>query len=196
MSSFKALVVWGTLAPCFALVLSSAGFSQSSNSYPSTPAELAQTQQLNQNGIGTNNVAVAQNKVDNAKYQTQLAQYRARVKNYQEQAAGYEAARDRYVEQRAKYRRSNWPSRYEHNIIVDTNELLGASVHTSNGHVVGHVEEISLASGHVDALRVTLDRSRGNVWIESADLRFDADKKVVLTDLNRLDLYEMTHESY
>ncbi len=196
MSFIKTIALWGSLAPCLALAMTSAGFAQSAISQPSTPAEQAQTQQYNQNVIDANNAAIAKNALNNEKYQAQLTQYRARVKNYQEQSARYEAARDRYAVQRAKYRRDGWSSRHEHNIIVDTDELLGSPVHTSNGHTIGHVEEIALVSGRVDALRVTLDRSRGDVWIESADLRFDADKKVVLTNLDRLDLYDMTHESY
>lgn len=56
--------------------------------------------------------------------------------------------------------------------------------------------EIAMASGRVDALRVTLDHRKGDVWIESADLRFDADKKVVMTNLNSRNLFEMTKLSY
>jgi hypothetical protein len=196
MSFVKKVAFWGALTPCFALVMMGAGFAQSSNSQSSTPAEQARTQELNKSIIDNNTAAIVQNNIENEKYLARLSQYRAHIKNYQEQSARYEAARDRYAVQRAKYRRDTWSARYEHNIIVDTDELLGSPVHTSSGHTVGHVEEIALASGHVDALRVTLDRSRGDVWIEAADLRFDADKKVVLTNLDRLDLYEMTHESY
>jgi sporulation protein YlmC with PRC-barrel domain len=193
MSSIKTIALLGSLAPCFALVLTSAGFAQSSNSHLSTPAEQAQTQKYNQNVIDANNAATKQNNINQEKYQAQLKIYRMRIKNYNEQAANYEAERDQYIAQRAHYRRGKWPSRYESNIIVDTDKLLGSPVHTSDGHTVGHVEEIALLSGHVDALRVTLDHNKGDVWVESADLRFDAKKNVVLTNLNSLDLYDMTH---
>jgi hypothetical protein len=185
------------LAPCFALALSGAAFAQSSS------AEQAQTQQLNQNITNANNAADAQSDQNNAQYQAQqqlyqeqLREYRARVRNYEERAGRYEASRDRYLAAHARYHRGAWSSRYEHNIVVYKGELLGARVETSNGRTIGHVEELALAGGHVDAVRVTLDRGYGDVWIESSDLRFDADERVVMTDLDRHDLYEMAHENF
>jgi hypothetical protein len=198
MPSIKTLVLWGVLAPCFALVLSGASFSQ-----PSTPAEQSQTQQLNQDTSTTTTVPVTPTDQANAdyqaqqlQYQEQLRQYRANRQNYEERSARYYAARDRYLSAHARYHRYGWPSRYEHGIIVYTDQLLGARVQTYNGRTVGRVEELALARGHVDAVRVLLDYDRGDVWIESADLRFDADKRVVVTNLDRHDLYEMTHETY
>jgi len=198
MQSVKTIALWGVLAPCFALVLSGAAFAQSS-----TPAEQAQTQQLNQNVTNANNAAVAQSDQANAEYQAQqqlyqqqLQQYRASRQNYEERSARYYAARDRYISAHARYHRGVWSSRYEHSIVVYKADLLGAPVETYNGRIVGHVEELALANGHVDALRVTLNHDRGDVWIESADLRFNADERVVKTDLDRHDLYEMAHENY
>jgi sporulation protein YlmC with PRC-barrel domain len=125
-----------------------------------------------------------------------LRHYRAGQTNYEERAVRYEAARERYIAGHARYQRLGWPARYEQRLIVDTTDLLGAPVHTANGRTVGHVVEIALGSGRVDALRVSLDSRRGDVWIESADLRFDADRKIVMTNLNRQDLYVMTRETY
>jgi len=194
MSSAKSLILWSALASCFVLISPDAAFAQTT--VLSSPAEKAQTQQINQNITDANNAANEQYRQNEARYQEQLLQYRASNRNYHEQAARYEAARERYAAQRARYRRGNWPANYQHSIIVETNALLGARVETSNGKSAGHVEEIALASGRVDALRVTLDRNKGDVWIDAADLRFDANKKLVLTDLDNLDLYEMTHETY
>ena len=196
MMSVKTLALCGTATLCIAFALSGAALAQSTTSQSSTPAEQAQTQQLNQDITNANADADAQSARDNAQYQAELLQYKASQANYEESAARYEAARDRYVAANARYRRGAWPSRYEQSLIVGTSDLLGARVHTANGRTVGRVEEIALSSGHVDALRVTLDRGRGDVWIESADLRFDADQKVVMTDLDRQDLREMTHETY
>ncbi len=202
MMSVKNFALSSAFPVCFALFLLTAGPIAASEP-DSTPAEQAQTQQLNQNITKANAAADTQNTENNAEfqaqqahYQEQLAVYKAGQENYEERAASYESARERYVAGHARYHRASWPGRYEQRLIVGTNDLLGARVHTSNGRTVGHVAEIALASGHVDALRVTLDNSRGDVWIESADLRFDADKKVVMTNLNRRDLYVMTHESY
>jgi len=203
MESLTTRPLWGASSLWFALALSGAALAQSSNSQPSSAAERAQTEQLNQGISDANNSADAQIDRNNAQYQAQqqvyqeqLQQYRTRVTNYEEKAGRYEAARDRYTAAQARYHRAVWPSRYEHSLIVDTHDLLGAQVHTSAGLAIGHVEEIALSSGHVDALRIMLDLGRGDVWIESADLRFDPESKVVITNLDRQDLYEMTHESF
>jgi len=202
MMSVKTLALSGASPLCFALVLLAASPAAASGP-DSSPAEQAQTQQLNQNITDANTAADVQDAQNNALYQAQQDRYREQLRlyrasraNYEERSANYFAARDRYIAGHARYHRAAWPARYEHRLIVDTNDLLGARVHTSNGRTVGHVAEIALASGRVDALRVTLDHRRGDVWIESTDLRFDADKKVVMTNLDRRDLYEMTHETY
>jgi hypothetical protein len=202
MISVKTLALSSASSLCFALVLSAAGPAAASQQ-DSTPAELAQTQQLNQNITNANTAADAQSAQNNTLYQAQqdryreqLRLYRASQTNYEERAASYEAARERYIAGHARYHRAAWPVRSNQRLIVDTNDLLGARVHTSDGRTIGRVEEIALASGRVDALRVTLDHSRGDVWIESADLRFNADQNVVMTNLDRQDLYEMTHETY
>lgn len=169
----------------------------------SSPAEQAQTQQLNQSITNANAAADAQSTEQNAvykaqqeRYREQLRIYRAGQQNYEERATAYLAARDRYVAGHARYHRAAWPSRLNQSLIVDTNDLLGSNVHTADGRTVGHVQEIALASGRVSALRVTLENDRGEVWIESSGLRFNADKKVVMTNLDRHDLYVMTHETY
>ncbi len=199
MTSIRTITLSSASALCFLLAAGPAVASQAD----STPAEQAQTQQLNQDVTNANAAADAQSVEKKAvyqgqqnRYQEQLAVYRESQANYQERAASYEAARDRYIAGHARYHRAVWPARYEQRLIVDTNDLLGANVHTANGRTVGHVVEIALASGRVDALRVTLDHSKGDVWIESADLRFDADKKVVMTNLNGRNLIEMTNEAY
>lgn len=165
----------------------------------STPAEKAQTDQLNHDVTHANAAVDAQSIEQKAvytgqqtRYQEQLQLYRADKANYEERSGRYLAARDRYISAYAHYHRAGWPSRYQHRLIVDTSDLLGASVHNANGHSVGHVVEIALNAGQVDALRVTLDRDRGDVWIQSADLRFDASDKIVMTNLTTRDLVEMS----
>lgn len=202
MMSVKTLALSGALPVSFAFFLLTTGPATASQP-ESSPAEQAQTQQLNQDISNANAAADAQSDQNNAayeaqqaRYQEQLAVYRAGQANYEERAAAYLAARDRYVAGHARYHRAAWPVRSDQRLIVDTNDLLGANVHTTNGYMIGHVVEIALASGRVDALRVTLENGRGDVWIESADLRFNADKRVVMTNLDRRDLYEMTHEAY
>jgi len=184
MQPVRTLLLCGACA----LTLSGAAFAQSSPA-AHAPWQLGQ---------------VAQNDSQNATYQERVQQYQeqqrlyqAQRQNYDAQAQRYLAARDHYRADRARYHRFGWPAHYEHSIIADKGELLGAPVRTYNGRDIGHVEELALSpSGHVDAIRVTLDRDNRNVWIESADLRFDADARVVMTNLNRDDLYIMANETY
>lgn len=202
MMAFKSVSLSGALPLCFVALLLSAGRTVASEPN-STPAEKSQTQQLNQSITHANAVsdaetaeksAVYQAQVD--RYQEQLKVYRAGQENYEERAAAYLAARDRYVSAHARYHRASWPADADKRLIVDTNDLLGADVHTWNGHTVGHVVEIALISGKVSALRVSLDSRKGDVWIESPDLRFNADKKFVMTNLSRRDLNAMSRDTY
>jgi hypothetical protein len=202
MMSIKTIALSSAFPISFAVFLLAAAPALASQP-GSSPAEKAQTQQLNQVITDSNAAADAQSVEKNAvyqgqqdRYQEQLRRYRAGQTNYEERAVRYEAARERYIAGHAQYQRTGWPVRYEQRLIVDTTDLLGARVNTANGYAVGHVVEIALAGSRVDALRVTLDSSRGDVWIESADLRFDADRKIVMTNLNRHDLYVMTRETY
>ena len=202
MKSARTLIRIGTLPVVFALCLLSVG-SIAAAQPDSSPAEKAQTQQLNQNITDANAAADAQGTEQNAlykaqqeRYREQLRVYRAGQQNYEERAAAYLAARDRYISGHARYHRATWPLRFNQSLIVDTADLLGSYVHTVDGRTVGHVQEIALQDGRVSALRVTLEYDKGDVWIESADLRFNADKKVVMTNLDRHDLYVMTHETY
>lgn len=182
------------------LLASSASFASEPDS---SPAEKAKTQQLNQSVSQANAVSDAQSAEKNAVYQAQVDRYREQLKayragqaDYQERAADYLAARDRYVAGHARYHRVSWPASASERLIVDTTDLLGADVHTSAGHTVGHVVEIALVDGQVNALRVQLDTKKNDVWIEATDLRFDADKKVVMTNLDRHDLDDMSRATY
>jgi hypothetical protein len=202
MMSIKSFALSSALPVSVALLLLAVG-SAAASDQNSTPAEKAQTQQLNQTVSDVNAVADAQSVEKNAlykaqqdRYQQQLRLYRANQQNYQERAASYLAARERYLAGRAAYHRAAWPLHSDQRLIVDTTDLLGANVHTVDGRTVGHVVELALVSGRVSALRVTLDYDRGDVWIESPDLRFNASQRVVITDLERRDLYLMAHEVY
>jgi len=186
MKPVRTLLLCGALAPCFALALSGAAVADSAAHAPWQLGQVAQND--NQN-------ATYQERLQT--YQEQQRLYQAQKQNYDAQASRYAAARDRYRDQRARYHRFGWPAHYEHSIIAEKGELLGAPVQTYRGHTVGHVEELALSpSGHVDAIRVTLNRNDRNVWIESADLRFDADARIVMTNLDRDDLYVMSNETY
>ena len=51
--------------------------------------------------------------------------------------------------------------------------------------------EIALVDGKVSALRVSLAGRKGDIWIESPDLRFNANDHLVMTNLDRPALDEI-----
>jgi hypothetical protein len=169
----------------------------------STPAEQAQTQQLNNAAADSaatanqaNSQAEMQSDQQQQQYQQQQQQYQAAQQNYADQSARYEAQRSRYAAERARYHRGAWPARYEDELIVSRSGLVDSRL-LVDGHDMGRVTDIATGpGGHVDAVRVALDHDRGDVWIDAADLRFDPDNHVVVTDLSRHDVHEMARESF
>lgn len=167
----------------------------------STPAEQAQTADLN-NQIQTNNQAAdAQADRNNAQYQAQQRQYQGQLQQnqaaqqeFQDQTAQYESLRDRYAAERRAYHRAVWPDRYRDWVLERDARLLGSRVEITNGDHVGTVESVARTSaGQVEALRVHLDSGKV-VWIDEADIRFDRGGNVVMTDLDRTDLRQMADE--
>jgi multidrug efflux pump subunit AcrA (membrane-fusion protein) len=182
----------------------------------STPAEQAATADLN-NQIQANNAAVeAQAAQDQANYQAQVAannaqaatndaQYQAQQQQYQNQLQQNQAAqqdyndrtrayydlRARYAAERAAYHRAVWPSRYSSWRLQSDARLVGSRVEIINGAHVGTVDYVvRTPSGHIDALAVTLDNGK-QVWIDENDIRFNRANGVVVTNLDRGDLYRM-----
>lgn len=189
MRVLKTTLLLGAILPFFA-----AAPAQDSEQ---TPEEQQQTQQLNEDQAtqGSENNAVYEQQQE--QYQEQQRRYQAEKQRYEEQAERYEAARDRYSEERARYHRYEWPSRYEHLTFVDSDEVIGAPVETYSGRDVGRVENIARSrSGRIDAVQVALDDGDSRVWIDRGDLKYDADDRLLVTDLARHDLYAMAREQY
>ena len=166
----------------------------------STPAERTQTNQLNNaaaSDAATANQATQQSNAQaNTQYQQQQQQYQAAQQNYADQSARYEAERDRYTVERARYHREAWPVRYENELLVTRAGLVDSRL-LVDGHDVGRVMDIATGpGGHVDAVRVALNHDHGDVWIDAADLRFDPDNHIVVTDLSRHDVHEMARETF
>jgi molecular chaperone GrpE (heat shock protein) len=197
--------LYGNMALCGLLVgLTGVAMAQTADnpampSTHSTPAEQAQTNRLNNaaanDAASANQAAEQTNAQAQQRYQSQQQQYQAAKQDYAAQTARYHADRARYAAERAHYRRTSWEPRYEHELIVARSDLVGAHLMTGS-HDVGRVQTMATgANGHVEALRVALHRG-GNVWIDAADLRFDPQNHVVVTDLSRHDLHEMAKESF
>jgi len=174
----------------------------------STPAEQAQTANLNAQVSQSNAEISAQDNNNRAKYQIeqeqyqqQMQQHQAQQQNYQdqkeawrEQTARYEALRDRFRAERAAYHRYEWPSRIADWRLKNDGSLMSARVQLINGDHVGNVVGIARASDDViEALEVELDSGKV-VWIDSADARFDSRSGQVVTNLYASDLRHMADE--
>lgn len=175
----------------------------------STPAEQAQTVEINKQ-VGAENAAAdakaaagdAKAAVDNAQYQAQQQQYQgqlqqsqAQQKDYQDRTAAYNGLQNRYAAERAAYRRGVWPSRYVKWVIVERDAgLLGERVQLITGANVGTVIDTAhTTNGNVSALLVKLDSDK-IVWIDVGDIRYNRADGIVMTNLDRADLRHMADE--
>jgi hypothetical protein len=209
-------------ATAIGLFIATASFAQGGNAVPgervdagglpttrSTPAEQAETAQINKQ-VGAANAAVdaraaevdAKAGADNAQYQAQQRTYegqlqanQAQQQDYQDRSAAYYTLQARYAAERAAYRRGVWPTRYVKWVIVTRDAgLIGERVQLITGSRVGTVVDTAhLANGNVSALLVRLD-SEKIVWIDAGDVRYNRADGIVMTNLNQADLRHMADE--
>ena len=168
----------------------------------STPAEKADTAEINKQ-IGVSNSAVdAKTDANNAQYQAQQQQYQGQLQNnaaqqaaYTDKNAQYNALRARYAVERAAYHRGIWPGRYRTWMLAERDSrLVGGRVELLSGARVGTVTDTAIAAnGRVTALLVELDNDRV-VWIDAGDVRYNRADGVVMTNLNRSDLRHMADQ--
>lgn len=176
----------------------------------STPAERAQTRALNRGIAQSNDAADAQAAQADAQYQQQQQEYAAKNARYQDamrrnqaqqrdysaRREAYENLRDRYAAERAAYHRHEWPRYRDHRwaVLDRDSELMGERVQLISGARVGTVMDVARApGGRVQGLLVRLDGGK-RVWIDSADVRYNRTDGVLMTNLDRHDLWEMADE--
>jgi hypothetical protein len=175
----------------------------------STPAEQAQTVEINKQ-VGAQNAAAdakaatndAKAAADNAQFQAQQQQYQGQLQqnqaqqvDYQDRTAIYNSLQTRYAIERAAYHRGVWPNRYVKWVIVERDAgLIGERVQLITGSRVGTVIDTAhSANGNVSALMVKLDSDK-IVWIDASDVRYNRADGIVMTNLNRADLRHMADE--
>jgi len=217
MTSTRTLLLAGAAALGFAAA-ATPGTAQYAGNPPqvSTPAEKAETQQLNEqatqgtsaspqslNGEGGNpNEPSAVNReraAEQAQYQDQQQQYQADQERYRDQRERYERDIHRYDEARFAfdYPRA-YPYRYEDGrlsalylIAEPSQQLANAPVEGPNGEWVGRVRNVEIADdGRPSRVQIALNH-RVAVWVRPGDLKFDADDHILFTDLTRTDLWNM-----
>jgi len=173
----------------------------------STPAEQAETANLNAQVSQSNGEISAQDNNNQTKYQLQQEQYQQQMQQnqaaqenyqdqkaaYQNQRAHYEALRERFRAQRAAYHRYDWPSNYVDWRLKSDASVMESRVQLINGDHVGNVVGIARTDDVIEALEVELD-SGTTVWIDSADARFDRFSGQVVTNLYASDLRHMAEE--
>ena len=168
----------------------------------STPAEKAQTVEINKQVGAANAEADAKAASDNAQYQAQQQQYQGQLQqnqvqqqDYQDRTAAYNGLQNRYAAERAAYRRGAWPDRYIKWVIVNRDAgLIGERVELITGSRVGTVIDTAhAANGNVSALLVELDSDK-IVWIDTGDVRYNRADGIVMTNLDRADLRHMADE--
>jgi hypothetical protein len=171
----------------------------------STPAEHAQTEQLNGQSLQNGAAVDAQNRAQQAQYQDQQDQYQEEQQRYQERRARYEHDIHRYDE--ARYYFTDYPHPYPYRyedehlrrlyLIADpTHQLANAPVEGPDGHWVGRIRNVETAAdGRPLRVEVALNR-RVSVWVRPGDLRFDADDHIAFTSLTRADLWDMPGATY
>jgi hypothetical protein len=223
MKSLNLLAVSGLALSAF--LIAAPAMAQQDNSFPapsgdrvdangmptthSTPAEAAQTDNLNQQADGAAQQSTTQGNDSDAQYQAQQQQYQNQLqqnqqaqKDYQDQKAAYadvtahyEDMRARFAAERAAYHRDLWPADYRPWELRPDFAVMHARVEITNGDHVGTVTAIARDhGGRVEGLEVSLDSGK-MVWIDAADARFNRTDGILMTDLNRDDLHRMAERS-
>ena len=146
----------------------------------STPAERAETANLNNQVSATNAAADAT--------------YQAQQQQYQDKNARYNALRARYAAERAAYNRAVWPERYRTWVLVREDNLIGNRVSLISGSRVGTVRDVATKpDGTASGLLVELDGGK-MVWIDANDVRRNRADGVVMTNLDRADIMRMADQ--
>jgi hypothetical protein len=138
-------------------------------------------------------------------------QYDQQMQQYQQQQQDYQAQRQQYDSNSAQYRANlraydrttyEWdypaPVGYEYqgarlwrvSLLADPRkQLFEAPVEGPAGRWVGRVRNVEPGPTGV-RIEVALNR-RVSVWVDSRNMRFDAQNRVLFTDLTREDLWQM-----
>ena len=185
-------------APSFAQVSHDTGTPNDTGPQYSTPAEHAQTEQLNSQAVQNGASVDAQNAAQQQQYQDQQDQYQHQRAQYERDIHRYDEARYYFTDYPHPY-----PYRYEGEhlrrlyLIADpSRQLANAPIEGPDGQWVGRVRNVDIGpDGRPARIEVALNR-RVSVWVQPGDMRFDADDHVLFTNLTRADLWNMPGSTY
>jgi hypothetical protein len=149
----------------------------------------------------------AQSDAAQQQYQQQQQQYQQQQGQYQDQQNQYNAQKRQYDHDVRHYDNARWnyndyPTAFSYRyddsprlrrlylIAEPSQQLANAPVEGPNGVWVGRVRNVETdVDGRPSRVEIALNR-RVSVWVSPGDLRFDADDKVVFTDLTREQLWQ------
>jgi hypothetical protein len=209
----RTLVLGGVAG--LSLIGATPSFAQDMSNPPqvSTPAERAQTEQLNQQATdGTTTAPAALNgQAPASTPSTSQVQYDQRQQQYQDQQQRYKDQRAQYIHDLHRYDMPDYawvdyPSRsYEYryrndpNLVhvdtLDRRQLSYVPVEGPDGRWVGKIRSVQVTpDGHVGRIEIALNR-RVSVYVNAMDLLYDPGNHVIFTDLTRDQLWGMPGET-
>jgi hypothetical protein len=191
------------LTVCGAAFAQEPGYTQNS-----TPAEKAQTQDLN---AGQQQGAVSNGAVDDAAqqdYQQKLQAFDQQQHAYQRQRAHYDNEKARYDANHAvwrhRYDTAHWGERSYYGVSYEDSHLVRLSTLANpeyqlafalvvgpEGNWVGKINDVdSTWGGHPERVQIAISDTMA-VWVNPSELRYDLDEHVVVTNLTRDQLRAM-----
>lgn len=196
---------------CLSAGLTVGALAAAAQDYPqtSTPAEQAQTEQLNEQATDdTVSPAPADRYEDQQdQYQQQQQQYQNQQQRYQDRRAQYHAQRAQYARDvrrydTARYEWTDYPRVYVYRyegpqlrrlyLLADpTHQLANVPIEGPSGRFIGKVRNVQTApDGRPLRIEVGLNRVV-SVWVSPDHFRFDPTYGVLFTNLHRDDLWMM-----
>jgi len=162
-------------------------------SQDSSPAERAQTDQLNSDAANrarsdtaANNAAQSDYDAARAAYESNLNDYDARKATYDNDRASYEARRHDYERNRDQ----RWGAFRDHDRYHDiasfhSSDLVGKVVSTRGGERIGRIRDVDYSpDGRVNRIAIAVRYNRV-AWLYADDVRYDPRSRTILIDLSR-----------
>jgi hypothetical protein len=172
------------------------------NSYPPTPAERAETAELNRE---------AGQMQQNYSYSTSSSrdlneeQYRNHMQEYRQQMRDYQLAERQYWDHLRAFQYGEYGWDYRHSTPASLERIrerqadagiVGQQMQIMTGAYVGKIVGVDRdASKRIQGLYVRLNDSKV-VWIDIADVKYDSPYGIIYTDLDAIALYHMPDESF
>ncbi|HEY3779034.1 MAG TPA: hypothetical protein VGL35_13360 [Rhizomicrobium sp.] len=190
------------------------GYSRYGNGPPvSTPGEMQQTQELNQQSAQGSARDSSHTGYDQApygppdRYQGQQEQYQGQMQQYHGQQERYRYERQRYAQDVRAYDLAQYAWSYPAPFVYrygneyglqplylmaePSQQLWQVPVEGSGGRWVGRVRNVETApDGRPQRIEIALNR-RVSVWVQANDLRFDPSEDILFTDMTRGQLWTL-----